>query len=90
MLNFLALALIQAATIFAGDTQQPLSQTTHQAEQAVSVAAVGGSGGWAGDIAAVGGSGGWAGDIAVVGGSGGWAGDIAVVGGSGGWAGDIA
>jgi hypothetical protein len=77
MLNFFALALLQAATIFAGNTQQPLSKATHQTEQPVPATALGGSGGWAGDIAAAGGSGGWAGDIAAAGGSGGWAGDIA-------------
>lgn len=67
MLNLLAIALFQIASFSSSTTQTcPVSQApaTISAINADSMTALGGSGGWAGDIAILGGSGGWAGDIA--------------------------
>ena len=64
MLNFLAIALFQAASIVSVTNQE---HSVAQAPMTVNyvVALDGGSGGWAGDLAALdGGSGGWAGDLA--------------------------
>ena len=84
MLNILALALLQFASLSTGTPQvRAASHTPATTISTDHVAALGGSGGWVGDVA-LGGSGGWVGDVAL-GGSGG---DVAL-GGSGGWVGDI-
>ena len=87
MLNILALALLQFATLTPGANQPTTtSQVAITATSGTTNIALGGSSGWGGDIA-LGGSSGWGGDIAL-GGSSGWGGDIAL-GGSSGWGGDI-
>ena len=87
MLNILAFALLQFASLTAGANQQ--TTTSQDSATAISMTpnlAGGGGSGWGGDIDGGGGSG-WGGDIAGGGGSG-WGGDIAGGGGSG-WGGDI-
>lgn len=74
MLNFFAIAFIQAASIFFGIPNQSPSAATSTTSTSID----GGTGGWTGDEAATdGGTGGWTGDIAADGGTGGWTGDIA-------------
>ena len=84
MLNILALALLQFATLTPGANQQ--TTTSQVATSATTSIALGGSSGWGNDIA-LGGSSGWGNDIAL-GGSSGWGNDIAL-GGSSGWGNDI-
>ena len=90
MLNIFALALIQFATLSLGAPQQALLSAAPTVTISTCSAALGGVGGWGGDIASLGGVGGWGGDIASLGGVGGWGGDIVSLGGVGGWGGDIA
>lgn len=91
MINILALALFQLAGISSGATQVSPAPQAPATTISISLnsAALGGVGGWGGDIASAGGVGGWGGDIAAMGGVGGWGGDIASAGGVGGWGGDI-
>jgi hypothetical protein len=89
VLNILAFALLQFASLSSSTSKEISASQSTPAIPSIEVAKVGGTGGWVGDIAAVGGTGGWVGDIAAVGGTGGWVGDIAAVGGTGGWVGDI-
>ncbi|MDB5234464.1 MAG: hypothetical protein JWR44_1457 [Hymenobacter sp.] len=95
MLNFFAIALFQIASFTSGANQEVSASPVQAAAISMaangsSIAALGGTGGWVGDIAVDGGTGGWVGDIAALGGTGGWVGDVAVDGGTGGWVGDIA
>ena len=70
MLNFFAIAFIQAASIFFGIPNQSPSAATSTTSTSID----GGTGGWTGDEAATDGG---TGDIAAEGGTGGWTGDIA-------------
>ena len=77
VLNFLTIAVFQAATIFFGPASPKATLAAPKAP--VDFFADGGTSGWTGDIAALdGGTSGWIGDIAALdGGTSGWTGDIA-------------
>ena len=74
MLNILALALLQFATLTPGANQPTTASQVATTATSATINIIGGSSGWGGDIA-LGGSSGWGGDIAL-GGSSGWGGDI--------------
>ncbi len=63
MLNILALALLQFASLTTSSVKaSPASPTPSTTISTNHIASLGGSGGWIGDVA-LGGSGGWIGDI---------------------------